>query len=119
MEIETQYVRNFARLVEICKEYNVFAMWDEHVRITELVDFDLPQVDINWVIKAAKRHTSFQCKVIVLQLTGIMDLGATVRLNTGDNGNKGGQENLLHYAQALSNKGWGVASFCGGSPAPN
>jgi hypothetical protein len=35
--------------------------------------------------------------MIVMQLTGIVDLDATVRHNTGDNGNEDGGEISLHY----------------------
>ncbi len=67
------------------------------MHITEVAGFALPQVDINCMIKAAKQHTSFQCSMIIMQLTDIMDLDATVRLNMVDNGNEGVGEILLHY----------------------
>jgi hypothetical protein len=56
--METQHVKDFARLVEVCKEYNIFARTGEHIHITEVEDFELPQADINCVIKAVKQHTS-------------------------------------------------------------
>ncbi len=51
-------MKDFARLVEVCKEYNIFARTGEHIHITEVEDFELPQADINCVIKAVKQHTS-------------------------------------------------------------
>jgi hypothetical protein len=42
VEMEKQHVRDFACLVKVYKEFNVFAFWGEHVRIMEVVENDSP-----------------------------------------------------------------------------
>ncbi len=95
VEMESHHVSTFGRLVEICKEYNIFAYWGEHVRISEVVDQRSPQGDIDRVMKVAKRHTCFQCSMIVMQLNGIVDLDAVVKV-PGENGEEGGELSLRY-----------------------
>ncbi len=67
------------------------------MHITVVVEYDSPQVDIDWLIRVEKRHTSFQCSMIVMQLTGIVDLDAMVQINPGAPGNNKGGEISLSY----------------------
>ncbi len=73
LEMESKHVQTFARLIKACKEYNVFAFWGEQVLITEAVDFDSPQGEIEQFNKTAKWHTSYQCSMTVMPLFGIME----------------------------------------------
>ena len=77
IEMETQHVATFTWLIEQCKEVLLFdSIWDEHVQISEVVDYDLPPGDINRVIWTAKKHTCFQVSMTGAELYGITDLGA-------------------------------------------
>jgi len=79
VELETQHVETFNRLIEQCKDVLLFQrMWGEHVLISKVVEYDSPPGDIKRVLKTAKRHTSFHVSMTVVQLYGIMDLDAEV-----------------------------------------
>jgi hypothetical protein len=83
LEMESQHRQTFAWLIEVRKEYDVFAFWGEQVLIVEAVDFDSPQGDIVQVIKTAKGHTSYQCSMIVMPLFGIVELDAVLNITVG------------------------------------
>ena len=74
IEMETQHVKTFFRLIERCKEVLMFqTYWGEHVLISEVVEYDSPPV---W--GTAKKHTCFHVSMTGVQLYGIMDLDAPV-----------------------------------------
>ena len=79
IEMETQHVKTFSRLIEQCKEVLLFqTFWGEHVLISEVVEYDSPSGDIKRVLKTAKRHTCFQVSMTGVQLYGIVDIDAAV-----------------------------------------
>jgi hypothetical protein len=78
LEMETQHLETFNRLIEQCKDVLIFdSVWGEHVLISRVVEYDSPPGDIKRVLKTAKRHTSFQVSMTVVQLYGISDIDAT------------------------------------------
>ncbi len=95
MEMETQHVATFAKLIEVCKDYHVFSYWGDHVLISQTVDYESPQGDIDRMMVVAKRHTSFQCSMIVMPLMGIVDLDASVRVQLADREETDGGEVTL------------------------
>ena len=77
LEMETQHLDKFVRLIEQCKDVLLFdTYWGEHVLISRVVEYDSPPGDIKRVIKTAKRHTCFQVSMTVVQLYGITDIDA-------------------------------------------
>lgn len=89
LEMETHHVATFSKLIEVCKDYNVFSYWGDHVLISEAVDYGSPQGDIDRMLATAKRHTSFQCSMCVMQLEGIVDLDAPVKVSVGEGEDRG------------------------------
>jgi hypothetical protein len=60
LEMETQHVSVFAKVIEKCKEFAMFEdFWGSHVLISETVDYDSPPGDISHVLLTAKLHTCF------------------------------------------------------------
>ena len=80
MEMEVQYIQDFERLLEVCKDYGVFSFWGDQVLISRVVDFDSPPGDIERMRVAAMRHTRYQCSMMVAQLYGIINLDAPVKV---------------------------------------
>jgi hypothetical protein len=79
LEMATQHVSEFARVIEKCKEFAMFEdFWGSHVLISETVDYNSPPGDISRVLSTAKLHMCFHVSMTSAQLYRIVDLDKVV-----------------------------------------
>ncbi len=91
VEMESQHVPLFARLIEKGKEFTPFEdFWGSHVLISAVVEYDSPPGDILRLQKEAKNHTCFQVSMTCMQLWGILDIDQEVPLKILENGEETG-----------------------------
>ncbi len=91
LEMETQHVSVFAKVIEKCKEFTMFEdFWGSHVLISETVDYDSPPGDISRVLSTAKLHTCVHVSMTSVQLYGIVDLDKVVSYTIDEEGKESG-----------------------------
>jgi hypothetical protein len=79
LEMETQHVSEFAKMIEKCKEFAMFEdFWGSHVVISATVDYDSPPGDISRILLTAKLNMCFHMSMTSAQLYGIIDLDKVV-----------------------------------------
>ena len=99
VEMEKQHMYLFQRLIEKAKDLNLFEdLWGKHVLISEVVDYNSSQGDIERLMKEAKKHTCFQVSMTCKELSGVLDIDAEVWFKVNDEGEgRGGKVSLRNF----------------------
>jgi hypothetical protein len=99
VETEKQHVHLFRTLIEKAKDFNLFEdLWGKHVLISEVVDFNSSQGDIERLMKEAKKHTCFQVSMSCKTLVGVLDIDAEVAFKVDEEGKEvGGRVSLRNF----------------------
>ncbi len=61
--------------------------WGRHAHISEVVDKGSSPSEIKRLIKVAQRHTSYQCTMMLEDITGIVYLNGTAAIKDNNTGN--------------------------------
>ncbi len=90
VEMEKQHVHLFRRLIEKAKDFILFEdLWGRHVLISEVVDFNSLQGDIERLMKEeAKKLMCFQVSMTCKALIGVLDDDAEVVFKVDGEGNE-------------------------------
>ncbi len=95
LEVETQHQETFNKQIKACKDLEVFGgYWGDHMLISETVEYDSTQGNIDRVLKTLQKHTNFQVSLTVVQLYGISNLDHPVPLQVEEGAQSEGKLTL-------------------------
>ncbi len=88
VECNKKFASDVKRLVQYAKECGIVEeLWGHHAHISKVVDKGSSPSKIKRLIKVAQHHTSYQCTMMLEDITDIVYLNGTVAIKNDNTGN--------------------------------
>ena len=89
VECDRHFAKDLQRLMHYAKELDlVTRYWGHHAHVNEVVDKFSSPSKIKRLIQVAQSHTSYQCSMILEDISGIIDLDGSAVVKDEDTGCK-------------------------------